>query len=405
MITLKNELTVPSPISLMLFLTQDCQLRCTYCFEEHRHDEKMSLEVAIKAADYVAANAKADGRVPSITLFGGEPLLMWGEVIVPLVNYIRTTYQRFNINMTTNGLLLTQEKLLFLKANKVSFMLSIDGAENGNNATRKYADGRGAFDGMEEIIDLILELAPSTQFRMTVTPSNVQYLYESVQWFHDKSVKRLRAFPNIYGEWPESALQTLDEQLQLYNEYLYSCFNNAKPVLVFDIYDFFFKKIMVKQYELETDQYRSSYFCQTCNRCGIGLLGNFMCNYKGDLFTCDRYVVPDASNPCYVGTLDDGVSAEKIGVLFDLCDETKLHSTAVDCSTCPLDHICSGGCIPVNYQITGSFTEVPESYCKYNQIVYKNVVALLEKFEADQTCDGFKTYFQEVVQRGLRYVG
>ena len=405
MISLKNGITVPSPVSLMLFLTQDCQLRCTYCFENHRHDENMSLDMAIKAAAYVAKNAETDGRTPSITLFGGEPLLMWDDVIVPLIKHIRDSYIAFNINMTTNGLLLTKEKLLFLQENKVSFMLSIDGAENGNNATRQYANGKGAFDGMEKIIDLILEMVPSTQFRMTVTPENVQYLYESVLWFHNKGVRHLRAFPNVYEDWSDDALSNLDTQLKLYNNYIYDKFNSEQHVLVFDIYDYYFKKILIKQYELETDKYRTSYFCQTCNRCGIGLLGNFMCNYKGDLFTCDRYVVPDDSNPCYVGTIENGVSADKIDKLFAVCDSEKLHNKSIDCSSCALDNVCSGGCIPVNYQITGSFTEVPSSYCCYNQIVYKNVESLLDRFDAEQRCDRFKRYFQDTAKKESRYVG
>lgn len=405
MMTLSNGLTVPSPISLMLFLTQDCQLRCTYCFEDHRHDEKMPLEIAIKAADYVAKNAAEDGRTPGITLFGGEPMLMWDDVIVPLVEYIRGKYQLFNINMTSNGLLLNEKRLSFLKDNNVSLMLSIDGAENGNNATRKYVDGRNTFEDMIPVIEAILTIMPNVPFRMTVTPSNVEYLFESVEWFHNQGVKRLRVFPNIYGEWPDDALNELDSQLKQYNQYLYDCFTRSEQPLVFDIYDFFFKKILVREHELESKQYRTAYFCQTCNRCGIGLLGNFMCNYKGDLFTCDRYVIPDDSNPCYVGTLEGGVSVERINSLFMLCDENKLHSKTLDCAECPLDHVCSGGCVPVNYQITGSFTEVPKSYCRYNQITYKNVMLLLEQFESEKSCELFRGYFQDIVQRGLRYVG
>ena len=106
MFELNNGLRVPSPSNLMLILTQDCQLRCSYCFEEHRHNEIMSFDVAKRAIDFLWECTRKDHRIPSISLFGGEPMLMWDELIVPIIDYIRNNFAYFKINMTTNGLLL-----------------------------------------------------------------------------------------------------------------------------------------------------------------------------------------------------------------------------------------------------------------------------------------------------------
>lgn len=380
-------------------------MRCTYCFEEHRQAEQMSFETAKKAVDFLAANVMVDNNTPSVSFFGGEPMLRWNEVIVPLVQYVRSTYENFGIHITTNGLLLNEERLKFFKDNNVGIMLSIDGAENGHNATRQYTNGQPTFDDLVPTINLLVREAGYIPFRMTVTPSNVQYFFESVQWFHNRGVQNLRAFPNIYEEWSDEAIAELDRQLKLYNNYIYSCFMTDQNPLIVDYYEFFFKKIPVKNYEQEKGMYRSAYFCQTCNRCGIGLLGNFMCNYKGEIFTCDRYVVADESNPCFVGNLDDGIDEAKISALYEMCNAENLHSTTLDCSACPLNSICSGGCIPVNYQLTGSFTEVPMSYCRWNQTLYRNISALLERFDTEQISERFRTYFQEVAQRRTLYVG
>lgn len=405
MLYLKNGITVPSPSNFMLFLTQDCQLRCTYCFEEHRSNEQMSLATAIKAVDFLYKSASEDGRTPSVSLFGGEPMLRWDEVIVPLITYIRDNFKKFGISMTTNGLLLNAEKLQFLQDNNVKLMLSIDGAEKGHNATRAYADGRPTFEDLLPIIDLLIEKASYVPFRMTVTPSNVQYFYESVEWFHNRGVQNFRAFPNIYEEWSDEALAVLDEQLRLYSQYIYNCFMNGQRSLIIDAYEYYFKKVLIKQYEEANNSCRTSYFCQTCNRCGIGLLGNFMCNYTGDIFTCDRYVIADETNPCFVGSLNKGVNVDKINALYDLNNVRDLYNPQLDCSSCPLNTICSGGCVPVNYQLTGDFTQVPSSYCRYSRILYKNVMELLNMFEEEKNSESFRTYFQEVAQRRSIYVG
>lgn len=405
MLHLKNGITVPSPSNFMLFLTQDCQLRCTYCFEDHRKNEQMSLATAIKAVDFLYRSTTEDKRTPSVSLFGGEPLLRWGEVIVPLITYIRDNFEKFGISMTTNGLLLDSEKLQFLQDNEVKLMLSIDGAEKGHNATRAYVDGCPTFEDLLPTIDLLIEKASHVPFRMTVTPSNVQYFYDSVEWFHNRGVQNFRAFPNVYEEWSADAIAMLDKQLQLYNKYIYDCVMSGQRSLIIDTYEYYFKKILIKQYEEANNSCRTSYFCQTCNRCGIGLLGNFMCNYKGDIFTCDRYVIADEANPCFVGNLDDGVSIEKIDRLYELNNARSLYNPNLECDTCPLNTICSGGCVPVNYQLTGDFTQVPSSYCNYNRILYKNVVDLLNIFEKEAASESFKAYFQEVAQRRMIYVG
>ena len=404
MFELNNGLRVPSPSNLMLILTQDCQLRCSYCFEEHRHNEIMSFDVAKRAIDFLWECTRKDHRIPSISLFGGEPMLMWDELIVPIIDYIRNNFAYFKINMTTNGLLLNNERLNYLRTNNVTCMLSIDGAENGQNATRRYLNGKGTFSDLESIIDLILQYTPTTPFRMTVTPDNVQYLYESVEWFQQKGIYQLRAFPNIYCDWSDEALHILDEQLKKYNQYLYYHFTNDGMPLVFDIYEYYFKKILIKQYEIDNNLHRSAYFCQTCNKCGIGLLGNFMCNYQGDLFTCDRYMIRDLNNPCFVGNIFDGIDIDRINKLYEMCDKT-LYNPNLDCKSCKLDNICSGGCIPVNFQITGDFSQVPDSYCKYNCIIYDNVVSLLNKFENEKSSNNFKEYFQNIVRTERLYVG
>lgn len=404
MFILKNGIKCLSPKSLMLILTQDCQLRCSYCFEEHKHNEIMTFDVAKRAIDYIYENAMIDNKVPAITLFGGEPMLMWDTLIVPIIEYIRSKYHKFRISMTTNGLLLNEERLNYLLQHDVAYMLSIDGSENGQNATRKYINGNNTFEDLVPIIDMILKYRPNTPFRMTTTPSNIQYLFESVEWFDKKGVKKLRSFPNVYEEWPDESLLILDAELKKYNDYLYHSFSSNRLPLVFDIYEYYFKKSLVDQYEKLNGLCRTSYFCETCTKCGIGLLGNFMCNYKGDLFTCDRYMIPESTNPCYVGNIYDGINLERINSLFDLCDK-EMHNPNLDCDKCSLYNICSGGCIPVNYQVTGDFMQPPNSYCKYNQIVYKNVLALLNKFENEKTCEYFKQFFQKSVRTERLYVG
>ena len=120
-------------------ITDDCNLECIYCFTEH-HPHYMKLETAIAAADWVYKNLEYRG-IPKeeernrdtcceLYFFGGEPLLCYETVIVPLVEYCKNKYPGlFYFGCTTNGTLLTKDKIDFFKQNNFCILLSIDGNE------------------------------------------------------------------------------------------------------------------------------------------------------------------------------------------------------------------------------------------------------------------------------------
>lgn len=403
-----NGINIKNPCSLMLILTEDCQLRCTYCFEDHPKNHNMSLETAKQAVDFVYNSATEDKLIPSISFFGGEPLLRYDEIIVPVIEYIRQEkkYYPFEIKMTTNGLLLTEDKLQFLKANGVHIMLSIDGNEDAHNATRKYCDGRDCFDDLEVNIDNLLKYFPKTVARMTLTPDSVQYFKESVEFFEQQGFEYLRVYPNIYEEWDDEALQTFEEQLEQYNEYLYNTFMNDTIPLVFDMYEYMLKKIVINMHEENNNTCRTSFYCQACNRCGLGMTGNFVVDYLGNIYTCDRVdFAPVDDNIFYVGDVFNGVDFERVGKVYELNSAKPLQSKTLDCNSCELNKVCSGGCTPVNYMINGDFSVLPESYCKYNQILYRKVLELVQKFDSEQKCDLFKDFFYGSVKAVMAYVG
>ncbi len=60
---------------LELILTEDCNLRCSYCWVPKK-PISMSPDIAHQAVDFLLAESGGEEQV-SITLFGGEPLQVW----------------------------------------------------------------------------------------------------------------------------------------------------------------------------------------------------------------------------------------------------------------------------------------------------------------------------------------
>lgn len=144
---------------LLLETTQSCNLRCKYCcYSEHYYstrnhsNKRMDIVIAQKAVDYYLKNwltvyYKNPMRHPVISFYGGEPLLNF-QLIHGVIDYIKEKYPNIHpdYNMTTNGILLTEQVADFLVENNFSILFSLDGDKENHDRNRVKIDGTGSFD-------------------------------------------------------------------------------------------------------------------------------------------------------------------------------------------------------------------------------------------------------------------
>ena len=168
--------------SVILFLTWDCNLRCTYCYETNKCYRNMKFDTAKKGIDFFMNYAKH----VHFQFFGGEPLLQF-ELMKKIAGYLRYYYpERYSFNIYTNGTLITDEVLDFFRENKVHLTLSIDGAKYTQDMNRLYKDGQGTFDTLKPILDKVINMNLPRRIRMTVTPNNCMHLFENIKFFYEK---------------------------------------------------------------------------------------------------------------------------------------------------------------------------------------------------------------------------
>ena len=144
---------------LILDVTTQCNLRCRYCifggnynYSRAHSDNYMSIETAKKAIDmYYGYFKDAAGynpyRIPVIAFYGGEPLLNF-ELVKFCVNYISDRYKEYDtyFTITTNGTLLTEDKIRFLVENNIHPIISLDGPKEEHDRNRIFPNGKGTFD-------------------------------------------------------------------------------------------------------------------------------------------------------------------------------------------------------------------------------------------------------------------
>ena len=141
------------PTFFIIELTNNCNLRCKYCFRGEHTLREMSIEVLEKIVDQISNHVK-DNKINSFTIqpWGGEPLLK-----VNLIIKIRELFLQRGLYPTisceTNGLLLTDKVLDALISNNISFGISIDGCTLVNDFHRPFANGKGATSFLEKRIN------------------------------------------------------------------------------------------------------------------------------------------------------------------------------------------------------------------------------------------------------------
>ncbi len=142
---------------LILNLTQNCNLRCKYCifsgkYEGYREHatKQMSIDIAKKSIDrfigYVYEwQEKSLSKSPIISFYGGEALLEF-NLIKEIVAYIKSVNFSPMLCLTTNGVLLDEEKIKFLVDNNVIISVSLDGPKELHDKNRVLSNELGTYE-------------------------------------------------------------------------------------------------------------------------------------------------------------------------------------------------------------------------------------------------------------------
>lgn len=134
-------------LELILFPTEQCNFRCTYCYEDFKI--KKMPESVIAGIKNLLLQRAPKLKVLHLSWFGGEPLAAYDVVkdISALASELGNQYGFKSVgSMTTNGYTLTESRFLELdKYGVEKIQISLDGDEETHNKTRLRADGAGTF--------------------------------------------------------------------------------------------------------------------------------------------------------------------------------------------------------------------------------------------------------------------
>lgn len=163
---------------LSLVLTNQCNLRCVYCYEHSRNHSAMAIETA---KDIIGRYLNSeDYEEVEISFFGGEPFLEF-TTIKTVCEWVwsQKWRNRYIFFATTNGVLVQNETKEWLRKHKEQFWvsLSLDGMRDSHNANRS-----NSFDKID--LRFFKECWPKQTVKMTISKETIGHIYENIVYIH-----------------------------------------------------------------------------------------------------------------------------------------------------------------------------------------------------------------------------
>lgn len=146
---------------LIIMPTLDCNFHCWYCIQDHINSRMSedTLESIKKHIDYMVNEEKISSL--HIEWFGGEPLMNFNDVIVPISQYAQNVCDSVGIpffnSATTNGYYLDKETAdICGKINFQYFQITIDGNRQFHDKVKFQKGCMSSFDHILNNIDVLL---------------------------------------------------------------------------------------------------------------------------------------------------------------------------------------------------------------------------------------------------------
>lgn len=313
----------------MLMITHACNLKCSYCYETHKQNTYMTVDLAKQIISEEAEMIESSDKFDEIQIdfMGGEPLMNF-TLIKEIVEWL----EKGAINVpwvcfaSTNATLINDDIKDWLKKHKKYMILGI----SYDGTSKMQSQNRGT-DNYEIDLDFFYNLWPEQTFQMTISKETLPFLAEGVLSVQRKGYE-------INASLAQGINWTM-EDAKLYREQL--CL--LKEAYLKDVKLRPFNRLTryVDVFNLAPTERRQ------IHGCGSGL-NMVTYDVDGKKYGCHMFT------PIVLGTGAIGVNAiewEKEDLMADPY-----------CETCVLRRFCPT-CPRFNYKFRGSFASRDKRWC------------------------------------------
>ena len=203
--------------NVMLTITEQCNLKCSYCFETNKSSTAMSFETARRIIETEMAEENQYDEI-LFDFMGGEPFVAF-NLIKQICEYTwsKEWPKKYIFYASTNGTLVHGDILEWLRNNSNRFVcgLSLDGTPEVHNKNRS-----NSFHNID--IAFFRDTWPNQEVKMTISPEVLDQVFEGICFIHELGFRVKATF--AYGpDWSDKNYVTiLSDQLKKLIDYYVS---------------------------------------------------------------------------------------------------------------------------------------------------------------------------------------
>lgn len=327
-------------LSLTILLTNECNLRCVYCFQGAGETNKGSLTEDSRENIYKFIKNQAESnksKIINLTLFGGEPLLRFNkniEWLDKIKKYCDDTDKTLITGLVTNGTLITNQILDNLKKYNCTYIqITLDGLKELHDKRRMYKNGKGSFEevmgGMKMVYDRDDFNKPI--IRINIDKKNYEDAYDIIKYLAEEKLTLCNVDFGIVTGNTEAC-----------SGYSGNCLVEEE---LGDILEKLWLKLKEFGFSVNIKPNKKSIFCGLYNDNSFTIAPN------GEVYKCWEHV---GENDHLIGKINkDGIIDSYSYAFFDWMSRNPLETD--ECKECVYLPACGGGCGSISYSKSKSY--------------------------------------------------
>jgi uncharacterized protein len=347
-----------------LVLTENCNLACTYCYidQKHNHMSKETFDAHYKMLPKIMEFYGQ--HTYNAALFGGEPFLNW-ELIEYITPILKNDPKCQFIIAMTNGLVLKDDyKRDYVQKNGIALSLSFDGLWNKQNRPLKTG-GSSLDEYLKEPLKSLF--SGKGGCKVMIAPESVPTMVENFKWFVEEYNMNSPDFSLVRDDiWSDSDIDLFETELYKLTDVVIEYFRAGKPVMVGLLQLYILDLLFGESYG------KRPFGCFAgCN--GAGFMPS------GMVYPCARF----GSNDKYpiANSLDGDFLPHSKILRNPLITNPTTYS---ECKECSIYKYCNAGCTYQQLQeVDGNLTHSKpiDSICRLLHICYKQSIRIVNELK------------------------
>jgi radical SAM protein with 4Fe4S-binding SPASM domain len=345
---------------LTVLPNQKCNLNCSYCYSaKGRSDIELDIGKLKHAIDFFINSKKQDRPLSISYMGGGEPMLSWNLVhdsIIYAGQKAKVNAKYIDFTIITNGTLMTDTMLTFIRKNNINISISFDILEEIQDKQR------GQYQTIINNIQKLISHHIIPQINATITPDNVERMLEMYHQLDEK-------FPEITNMMfePVTAADLFPKSTDL-SRFLKIYTDNF---LAID------REVHVKGKSLTSFPYLRTVY-PTERACA----GEFCLTANGKLSGC--YCISTSNDTAYHKVIYGEVFANTVTGNHKIAVDREIFRNLLDenvyskekCKDCTVKWNCGGGCFYLYNTYPEEYRDV---FCDFTKEFVQKIV--LKRFE------------------------